>query len=162
MAMRLNVKGMDDLITALQMVGADSDEIISKAMYDGAGMILDAVKREIEALPEDDGYKKDGVLRSVITSSEKKDLIDHLGIAHFQKNGGKVSTAVGFNGYSSHRTKKYPNGVPIALIARSIQSGSTVRSKNAFMNRAMKSVKEQVTLMMQTKIHEEIQKKMEG
>jgi len=162
MAMSLKAKGLDDLITALHQLDMDTEGIISAAMYDGAGMILDAIKKEIEQLPEDNGYKKPGDLRDVVTSDEKKDLLTHIGIARYTKKGGSVHTAIGFNGYSSHRTKKYPNGVPITILARSIESGSSVRKKRPFVRTAVKNVQEQVTAMMQEKMAEEIAKKMEG
>ena len=162
MGMRLKTKGLDDLITALHQLDADTEGIIKAAMYDGAGMILDAVKAEIEKLPEDNGYKRPGDLRDVVTADEKKDLLEHIGIARYTKKGSAVHTAIGFNGYSSHKTKKYPNGVPIPLIARSIESGSTVRKKRPFMRTAVKSVQEQVTQKMQERLAAEITKKMEG
>lgn len=162
MGMSLKAKGLDDLITALHQLDADTDGIISAAMYEGAGMILDAVKREIEKIPEDNGYKKPGDLRDDITSDEKKDLLTHVGIARYTKKGSAIHTAIGFNGYSSHKTKKYPNGVPITLIARSIESGSTVRKKRPFVRTAVKSVQEQVTQKMQERLAAEITKKMEG
>lgn len=163
MAMKLNVKGLDDYIKALDSLSADTEKIITEAMYDGAKILIEQCKDNIHNLPVENGYLKPGEQRNCCTDSEKKDLLDHIGIAKFSKQNGKVSTAIGFNGgYSSHKTKKYPNGVPIPLIARSIESGSSVRVKHPFMRSAVNSTKEQITRMMQEKMHDEIQKKTGG
>lgn len=162
MAAKLSVKGMDDLLGALQSVSGDSDGIIAKAMYDAVGTLKDEVIKNIRQLPEDPGYKKTGVQRAVVTPDEKQDLIEHLGIATFTKRGGKISTAIGFNGYSRHKTKKYPGGVPIPMIARSIESGSSVRIKHPFVRNAASAVKDRISQDMQQRISDEIRTIMGG
>ena len=160
MAMKMKVKGLDDLITAMHQLDSDTEKILASAMYDGAGMLIEAVKTEIQKLPEDPGYKKTGVERNVVTPDEKKDLLAHVGIARFAKKNGKISTAIGFDGYSSHKTRKYPNGVPLPIIARSIESGSSVRKKYPFMQKAVKAVQTQIEQTIEKQITEEIQKKV--
>lgn len=162
MGMKMTVKGLDDYITALHDLDADTDKIIKSALYDGAGVLIEEVKSRISALPEDRGYKQKGVQRNVATPDEKKDLLEHIGIAHFAKKGDAIGTAIGFNGYSRHKTKKYRQGVPIPLIARSIESGSSVRQKHPFMRQSVKAVQDRIAAMAQEKIVEEINKKMEG
>lgn len=163
MAMKLNVKGMDDFIGALNSLNADVEKIVSSAMYDGAKLLIEECKKNIQNLPVENGYMQPGRQRNCCTDSEKKDLLDNIGISSFSKQNGKVSTAIGFHGgYSSHKTKKYPNGVPIVLIARSIESGSSVRVKHPFMRTAVNSTKERITTLMQEKMRDEINKATGG
>ena len=62
-----------------------------------------------------------------------KDLAEGLGIAKPDvDHQGNTNTKVGFKGYGSHPTKKYPKGVPNALLARAVESGSSVRKKTPF------------------------------
>lgn len=162
MAVKMRVKGLDDLITALHTLDADTDKIISTSMYDGAGLLIEQVKREIQTLPEDPGYKQPGVLRNAVTPGEKQDLLNHVGIARYTKSGGKTSTAIGFDGYGSYKTRKYPNGVPVALVARSLEAGSSVRQKHPFMRSAVKATQEQITRMMEDRMRDELQKQIGG
>ncbi len=156
---KMTIKGLDEFAAGLDHLASEGfEEVASAAVYAGAGQLVECVKNAIEALPTENGYMPPGDKRSVLTESEKKDLLNHVGIASFDTTGGNVSTAVGFNGYSSHPTKKYPNGVPIPLIARAIQSGSSVRKKNPFMRKAVNSNKEAISRTMeapaQTKLEE--------
>ena len=163
MAMSLKVKGLDEYMAALSSLGADTEKIVAEAMYDGAGMLVEECKKNIQALPVEDGYMQPGIKRNCVTSSEKEDLLKSIGIARYQKKGDTLSTAIGFHtGYSSHKTKQYPNGVPIPLIARSVESGSSVRVKHPFMRTAVNSTKDRIASLMAEKMHEEIAKKMEG
>ncbi len=141
---RLTIQGLDDWSTRIQRMAERGEEVAKAAVYAGAGVLADAVAAEINALPEQQGYMQPGDLRNVVTRDEKAALLSHMGIAHMDTTGGSVTTVIGFNGYSDHATKKYPNGVPIPLIARSIESGSSVRRKIPFMRNAANKAKERV------------------
>lgn len=137
----MTVTGLEDFSAMLKALGDKGQDVAKAAVYAGAGVLAEAVKAEISALPEEEGFLPPGDLRSVITSSDKADLISGVGISRFDDTGGSITAAVGVNGYSSTPTKKYPSGVPLPLIARSIESGSTVRRKNPFMRRAGNAAK---------------------
>ena len=145
---RMTVTGLEEFTTVLHGLGDQMDGVMKQATYAGADKLIESVKAQINNLPTQDGYMPEGQKRGVITESEKRDLLNHVGISRMESTGGKVSVAVGFNGYSSHRTKKYPNGVPIPLIARSIESGSSVRKKIPFMRTAAKSNAEAIKAAM--------------
>lgn len=144
---KLTIDGLDDFILRAEQIENGFRSVASAAVYAGAGKAVDVIKAEINRLPEQQGYMKDGDRRNVVTHDEKLDLLDGIGIARFD-TGTDVSTAVGFNGYSRHKTKKYPNGVPIPLIARAIESGSSVRNKNPFIRRAVKGNEEAIKAAM--------------
>lgn len=133
---RLTVKGLDEISATLDRMGKEGRNIAKAAVYAGADKMISQVKEEINSLTEQSGYVKDGDRRNVVKPWEKQALLDHVGISHMDETGDKVSTAIGFNGYADYPTKKYPGGVPVPLIARSIESGSSVRQKNAFLRRA--------------------------
>ena len=67
---------------------------------------------------------------------------------------------LGFDGYNKQRTKKYPKGQPNSVIARSINSGSTWRKKNPFIDRATRSSKAACEDKMAQIIESEIKKVM--
>ena len=159
----MQVTGLEEFSKKLLSLGSAGEGIAKAALYDGAAVLADKIRANIEALPEDDARWLSGEDKySVITKRDKKDLLDHLGIAKMRTAGGQVSTVVGFNGYGSTPTKKHPKGKPMAMIARSIESGSTVRRKHPFVRPAVNAVKNQVKETMAETAREQARKTMEG
>lgn len=145
---KMTVKGLEEFSTTIHALKDEGIKIMNAAVFTGADVMVQAVKDAIKALPEEEGYVENGKLRNVVTHDEKEALLSSIGIAKFDNTGGKVTTAIGFNGYTEHRTKKYDKGVPIPLIARSIESGSSVRRKIPFMRQAANRARDQVQKAM--------------
>jgi hypothetical protein len=82
-----------------------------------------------------------GHKRNVIGTWDKAILEQRLGVSHIEATGDRADAVVSFAGYNGRPTKKYPNGVPVPMIARSIESGSSVREKNPFIRRAYNNAK---------------------
>lgn len=125
------------------LAGDQAITVMKAACYAGIGVLADAIKTEIQNLPVESGYMPKGKQRNVVGTNDKKMLQERLGVSHIEATGDKASVAVSFAGYNDRPTKKYPNGVPIPLIARSIESGSSVRAKNPFVRRAFNKAKAQ-------------------
>lgn len=131
------VTGGEEFSQLLNAVAGDTGiEVARAGVYAGAGVLADAVKAEIRDLPEQEGYMAPGYQRNVISSYDKSQLEQHMGISHIYHDGDKASAYVGFAGYTDKPTKKFPQGVPVPLLARSLESGSSVRRKNSFVRRA--------------------------
>lgn len=76
------------------------------------------------------------------------------------KNGAH-DVKIGFDGYGSKPTRKYPKGVPIPLTARSIISGTSFRPKNNFVRRAVNRKKKKKAIeRMDEVINERFKKEM--
>lgn len=149
-------KGINDYIAQLQKLGNDTDEIIGKAVYQGAAIVADAIKAEINALPIDKGYGTADNPCIGVNAIQKKGLTEGFGISKMQNERGYINVKIGFAGYNALQTKKYPNGQPNALIARAVVSGTSFRRPNQFINRAQKSVKAAAEEKMRIVIDEEI------
>lgn len=135
---KANVKGTEDVSKMLVALGKAGDAIGKMAVYDGAAVIADEIRKQINALPEQDfKYLKDGEQFGVITPQDKEDLANSLGIDQIERAAEGIRTVVGFAGYGSHPTKKYPKGLPMPLLARAIESGSSVRAKRPFVRKAV-------------------------
>lgn len=127
--------GIEKIITGFIRMDKNVGKVMSKGLYEGAGVVADEIKGRIEALPIQErkrtGYapwitgKGDYDELKGITSYQKQGLIDGFGIAKFSHGGDSVETTIGFDGYNER-------GEPNQLIARSIESGSSVRRKNPF------------------------------
>ena len=134
---KMTVSGLDGFSSMIQQLGESGQDIATRAVYAGAGVAADAVRAAIQALPTEAGYMPNGRKRHVVKRSEKQALLDHLGTSKIETVGGKTTARVGFNGYAEDlTTTEHPTGLPVALIARAIESGSSVRQKFPFIRKA--------------------------
>lgn len=140
---KFTFRGMEEYELMLQRIGKNTREIIGPAVYAMAGVVADAIKANIRALPSVDNFQ--GVLayrkkeKAQLTKSQKDGLLDGFGIAPMQNDNGYWNVKLGFDGYNSTKTHKYPNGQPNAMIARSAESGTSVRNKTPFVRPAVRA-----------------------
>lgn len=141
-------KGLDNYIVYLQSIEAVTDEAIGEAVYDMAKVVADKVRAGIEALPAAQKGKtsyrvSDHWVMSRLSDEQKKGLLDGFGVSPMQDDGGYINVKLGFDGYNSVKTKKYPQGQPNALIARVTESGSSYREKTPFIRPAVNASRKQ-------------------
>ena len=129
---RMTIKGPEEYAHRLSELGKASTDICKRAVKAGANPVADEMRRKLQSLPEDTFRKLDNDEKfSGLPGAQKKDLLDSLGVAPADiDRNGIVNTKVGFHGYGSHKTKSYPNGLPNKLLARAVESGSSVRKKS--------------------------------
>ena len=138
----LTFEGIDEYASKVSSLVEKSEGMIKRAVYDGASVVLEAMIAEIDALPViKNGYRRTSLPMTGVTETQKRGLLAGVGLAKMRNDGGLVNTKLGFDGYNGVRTKKYPKGQPNALIARAVNSGSSVRVKNPFINRAVRAAK---------------------
>ena len=135
-----------------------STEIAKDVVMAGAQPVADEIRKGLESLPVDELKQLEaGDKFNVTPYGELKDLYDSLGIAPPDVDSqGNVNTKVGFDGYGSYPTKKYPKGLPNKLLARSIESGSSVRKKKPFVRQAVNRSKKKAKEEMGKKCDEKI------
>lgn len=149
---RIEFTGINEYFDKLAQIGDKTTGLCKRALYDGAAVLADSVRSEIESLPTTDRNEDPkGILEY-----EKQGLLEGLGIAKMKEAEGVVSTRVDFDGYNRLRSKNYPNGHPNALIARAINSGTSKRPKNPFMTRAVKKAKAKAEAAMSARMDEDI------
>ena len=152
-------KGLNSYIEYLQKINAVTDEVIGEAVYEMAKVVADKVRSSIQALPTVSNeaniatYKK-GYSR--LSDKEKQGLLDGFGISPLQEDSGFVNVKLGFDGYNSVKTKKYPQGQPNALIARVTESGSSYREKTPFIRPAVNASKKPAEAAGRVKFDERI------
>ena len=136
------------------------ESTLEKAVYAGAEPVADAIRSRLQSLGEDEfRHLQPGEVFSGLPEDQKNDLLNSFGLSSIKRDGkGYVGTKAGFDGYGSHPTKSYPNGVPNALIARAAESGSSVRRKTPFVRPAVTATKEQSITAMERVIDDEIKK----
>lgn len=131
-------KGTEKYIKQLESLLDATDDMCKRAVYDGAKIVADELKQEIKRIPTvPENYH--GTPEKPIngaTNEQIDGLLESMGLAPMDRSGGAINTKLGFDGYNSTVTKKYPKGQPNMLIARSINSGTSFRQKNPFVDRA--------------------------
>ena len=147
--------GIDEYIATLGNLEFKAPQVIGKAIYKGADIVADQVRKNIEALPVSDG-KSSSQGRRNPTQVEKDGLLAGLGIAKKQNDGGYINVKIGMDGYNADVTEKYPKGKPNAMIARSIDGGTTFIRRNPFISSAVRTSKAAAEQAMKDEVDNQI------
>lgn len=131
-------KGLAEYEKMLSRLSTGSRQVAGKAVYAGAKIITDAVRKEIQDLKvRDHNFASPGNPTDAINPAQQKGLLDGLGIASMQEDKGYIHVKVGFKGYNGMKTAAHPQGQPNAEVARSLQSGTSYMIKQPFVTRAV-------------------------
>lgn len=156
-------KGIEEYALKLSKLGDQTEEIAGKAIYAGAKIVADEVRKNIEGLPTVDfrahgtsDHPLDG-----ITDLQKKGLEEGFGVSTMQEDSGYYNVKVGFDGYNAVKTKQYPQGQPNVMIARSVEGGTYFRRPHPFVAPAVRASKKAAEAKMKQVVEEEINKIME-
>lgn len=152
-----------------------SEGLLEATVYPGAGLIADEIRKAIEALPvidmtvKEDGSAKVGGKQHArkdtskgktrkgapagVTKVEKEGLLEWasgtgMGLAPMRTDKNFLNTKVGFNGYNKHITPNYPKGHPNAMIARSVESGTSFRRKTPFIAPTVRAFRNEAESLM--------------
>lgn len=164
---KIDFKGIDEYSKRLEILFKDTEKVVRQAVHEGAAVVADEIKAGLKSLPVEEGdnglppvgtpeHKISGVSRR-----QKGDLIDSFGLAPIENDGGYVQTKAGVDGYGSIPTAKYPNGVPNAMLMRSIESGTSFRNKHPVFRPAVNRSRKRCEQKMTETIDKEIEKIME-
>lgn len=145
--------GFDEYLSMLDKLSKeDSVSIMKMAVYDGADIIADSLRSEINSWSGDDPRKGP-------TDTDRREVLKGLGIAKIEYKADDVSSKVGFNGYG-HKTRKYSSkGVPITMLVRSIIAGTSFRKKYDFVGKVVRKNRNKVIQTMDTTVNKEIEKR---
>ena len=153
---------MDAYLSELRKLGENTTPVCKAAVYAGAKVVADEMKRATQALDRVTDAEAMAAYRerrpTKISVSQKIGLVKSLGIAPITDKYGIVSTKIGFDGYNDVKTKRWPNGQPNALIARSCESGSSAMIKQPFVRPMLKRVEKTALEAMKQAADRELEK----
>lgn len=162
---RITFKGLQEYELKLSKLPGNTREIAEKAVYEGAKIVADEVKKNLDAL---NVTTQELAIRAYanqtptyITEEAKDALIKSFGITPMRDDNGFYNVKVGFDGYNDVITQKYPKGQPNNLIARACESGSSAMIKQPFMRTAVNASKKQAEEKMAEILDAEIKRIME-
>lgn len=154
------VKGIDEFVVELERLAKDTTPILAKAIYKATDVVMAEVRKEIASIPTDDrtNVPKDEMRRGLRTI-QVEGLKHSVGVAPLHEDGNYLNVKIGFDGYNNLRSKKYPNGQPNVMIARSIISGTSFMKKYPFMRKAESRSRKRAETAMSEELDKEIEKR---
>lgn len=162
---KVTFRGLQEYEQQLSKLETGVQEIAEKAVYEGARIVADEVKKNLSSLKSVSSqaavaaYSKK--TPTYITEKAKSGLIQSFGISSIRNDNGFYNVKIGFDGYNDVKTKQYPKGQPNNLIARACESGSSAMIKQPFMRTAVNASKGEAERKMAEILANEIKKKME-
>ena len=160
---KITFPGLNDYELMISRLTKDVDSVAGKAIYAGAGIVADAIRENIKALPIVRGYgTTETPLPGGVTAPQKAGLIEGLGISPMQSDAGYLNVKIGFDGYNATKTEKYPQGQPNQLVARGVESGTSWKQKKPFIRPAINASKSRAEAEMARILDQEIEKITKG
>lgn len=149
---KVKVIGIDSFIDSINTTSRGTKEVCGRAVFDGASIVADTIKAEIRSLPEraeHDGYA------SGVKAVERVGLENSFGISRMIDSSGFMNVKLGFDGYNAA-------GKPNAMIARSIESGTSWLRKTPFISSAVRKAQAKAEAKMKATFEQEISKRSES
>lgn len=150
---RMTVKAPNEISKRLSSLGSNIDKIGKKVVIAGAAPVADEIRKNLEANLKDPAYAGKGVVGDfgrVKQSESTGDLLNSLGIAPASVDKiGIINTKVGFSGYDR-------KGIPNALKARAMESGTSHLKKRPFVRPAVNKSRNKCLKAMEETFNEEV------
>lgn len=159
---KMTINAGAEWIEKIRQLGRQTDAVCTRAVQKGAGVVADRIRENLENLTEDVHYSRSHPEYYFLSENErftgippeqKQDLLDALGISPVQATAdGVINAKIGFDGYGSQPTEKYPNGIPNPMVARAVESGTSFRPKQPFVRPAVNKAKKAAVEAMEAVI----------
>lgn len=157
---RFAFKGAEEYALKLSKLGDQTERVAGKAIYEAANIVANEVRKNIDAIPVQNGYVKKGEMRHGIPQPAKDGLKESFGITPMRKDDGYYNVKLGFDGYNKVKTKTWPQGQPNQMIARSVESGTSFMAPHPFVAPAVRKTKAAALKKMAEVVDEETKKIM--
>ena len=155
---KFQFEGVDELVAQYEKLADNTMEVIGKAIYNGAGVVMKSVSGAVESIGTDNRFGTAENPVSGPTTIQKIGLQQSLGITKMRQDGDFWNVKIGFDGYNNVKTKKWPQGQPNSMVARSIESGTSWMQKQPFMRRAEQGARGPCEKVMSETVDKEIEK----
>lgn len=134
----IRFSGIDKYLAQLQQLGQRSRGICKMAVYDGAAIVADQVRENLER---------------VLSPDATGQLEASMGISKMRDDNGYINVVIGFDGYDD-------KGVANQLKANVLESGSSKQQKRPFMRPAVNTSRKRAEAAMAETLDREIKKLM--
>lgn len=157
------VGGMDDIFNRLEKCGMNISDIVANAVFVGAGTMADCIKEEAAKIKTEPWRWADENNPRLPSPQEKGKLtqLPIFGVSHHSLLGGDRVAFIGLGnrtGYTELRGQRRP----VAVIVRSIESGTSFMKKQPFFRTAVRKHKQQILEQMKNNIANKVGDILEG
>lgn len=147
---KIEMRGLDEYMQALSRLELGTKEkVIGPAVYQGAKIAADAIQSEITSIPVDNRFGTPSRPNNGINAIQKAALHQSFGITKMRNDKGIYNVKLGFDGYNSIKTRRWPKGQPNAMIARALERGTSWLKSYKFIKKAMSKAKTEALDAMQ-------------
>ena len=157
----MGLEGMEEYLELLIQTDKQTDRMCGRSIYPGAKLISNAVKTALKNVKTDDTYHKFAEMygrKHGITKKQLAGLIESMGIAKMRHRADTYDVKLGFDGYNNVITRKFPYGQPNALIARSLNKGTSFLQAQPFMDSTVEANRAAVEEAIRNQFNKELEK----
>lgn len=158
-------KGDEYLAKIAKLEREMKSQVIGPAIYEGAKIVADGIQAGISSIPTvaPNEWATPSDPLPGITAKQKAGLHNSFGIAKMQDDGsGYMNVKLGFDGYNDVKTKRWPQGQPNQMIARSVERGTSLLQATPFVKKSVASTRKQAIQTMKDVADEKIEEIMKG
>lgn len=159
-------KGVGVTIDKFENVSKQLSNYMKPAIYKASGFMIKKINAALKSLEVVDGkkglppYAAPGSKLQSISSVQKQDLINGLGIAGFSNDNGFLNVKIGFDGYGSYPTQSHPNGIPNVLLIRSLENGTSFLKRNPVITNTVNANRKQTEKILEDEFNKIITKEL--
>ena len=157
---KITFYGFESYEKKLRDLSANIEQIEGEAIYLAAKEVADEVKAGIHWLNAGSLSGKETPEETERREKQRQGLLESFGISPMEEENGFKNVKLGFDGYNSVRTPKYPNGQPNVMVARIFNSGTSFSSKQPFFDNAIRLTRNKAKKIMKETIEAAIEEKM--
>jgi len=146
----LKVEGMDEITAMLKKAENGAQGIAARALYVGAGIVADEISKGARGVNTSRFRYANGWQRDPSPEEKAAVVSAGVGISRFTKTGNEVDTSVGYSqsGYAEINGKRKA----VAVIANSINSGTSFMKKQPFIRKAASQTKAKASSAIEKEI----------
>lgn len=154
---KVKTTGLNEVLKMFEELSVNTEEIFKDVTKKGASVTTDVMRSEISSLKTTDEYAPKNGKRYAM-KSDVKGLLDSLGYTPVKEKITLYNANVGFDGYNSNKTKKYPQGHANRMVANAINKGTSFMYAQPFINRTKRKAQDKCVETMQAELDREIKK----
>ena len=146
----LKVEGMDEITAMLKKAENGAQGIAARALYVGAGIVADEISKGARGVNTSRFRYANGWQRDPSPEEKAAVVSAGVGISRFTKTGNEVDTSVGYSqsGYAEINGKRKA----VAVIANSINHGTSFMKKQPFIRKAASQTKAKASSAIEKEI----------
>lgn len=140
---------------------AKAKTVFKFALWEGASVAADELRAGVNGLKRvtdaEAIHAWEKLTPTYLSVSQKNGLRSGLGVTKIRLRGSVWSVRIGFDGYNSVVTRRWPKGQPNQMIAASCEHGSSAMLEQPFIRPAFERCEAKIKEAMEDKAKEKIE-----